>query len=326
MTESIIATFDDVKFVEGVTKMTQNNWQKYFKSAIPNGVYSGLEFKNSQNASKYYNFLDGIAFVNGMMAEISTPDGYTDLGAITPSASDAFFCLRIYFDREQAELVQKTDIYTDISRWNDNYYKYMNTLGYLEKQEDYECERNLTYYEIPLFYIVSGWSNGPLSSGIDLRRMIKPDQSRKLNPRVPCIYSNYSTLLSSNNIYTVSSDTTFYIDAINLPNDAIIVNTSRSSVSVTIITDHFGNEFLGYSSSIPTEYASLYTYTRGLTRHELLFKSGITHSTYTESSGYKKKGETITLGSNQALHITYVESEPYSSEIDYIWRFRFLVE
>ena len=333
MTESIIATFDDVKFVEGVTKMTQNNWQKYFKSAIPNGVYSGLEFKKIGSGSKYYHFMDGVAFVNGMMAEISTPDGYTDLGAITPSENDAFFCLRIYFDREQAELIQKTDIYLDIPYWGTlsepNYYKYMNTLGYLEKFEDYECERNLTYYEIPLFYIVSGWSYGPLTDGIDLRRMVKPDQARALNPQVPCIYRNSFALLSSNNLYMLTGGMTvmtFYIDAINLPNDAIIVNNTGSNVTVQIITDHYCGDLIDLDSTVPSLYADIYTYSRGLVRHTLLIKSGITHSSYTSSTGYKCKGEAITLGANQALHITYVSSEAYGSGDVYAYSYKFLVE
>lgn len=308
MTESIIATYDNVKFIEGVTKMTQDNWQSYFSPVIQNGVYSGLEFQQYGGSSyNTFRITDGIAYVNGIRAELHTPEGYTDIGAWHESGdSDAFFCLRVYFDQEKAEIIKKTGIVDLVTEYvPDDFYKYTYTLGYFLQDESYQCERNFDYYEIPLIYF--GMSTTFLRYGRDLRRMIKIDGKREFNPRVPCVYTNNYNLLKSNNVNTNLS---FYIDVINPPDNAIIVAGS-SSATVKLYKEHFINDYYCTNgSSYPyTKYRDAYMYQMGLKRFKFYFKTGISHTSGSESSGFLNTYESITLAAYQALHITYIGSD-----------------
>lgn len=319
MTESIIATYDNVKFIEGVTEMTQDNWQSYFSPVIQNGVYSGLEFQQYGSSSSItFRITDGIAYVNGIRAELHTPEGYTDIGAWYESGDpDAFFCLRVYFDQEKAEIIKKTGIVDLVTQTvSDDFYKYTYTLGYFLQDESYQCERNFTYYEIPLMYF--GMSATFLRYGRDLRRMIKIDGKREFNPRVPCVYTNNYDLLKSNNVNTNLS---FYIDVINPPDNAIIMAGS-SGATIKLYKEHFINDYYcSNSSSYPyTKYRDAYAYQRGLKRHEFYFKTGISHTSGSESSGFLNTYESITLAAYQTLHITYIRKDvnPHGDTFQFI--------
>lgn len=325
MTESIIATYDNVKFIEGVTEMTQDNWQSYFSPVIQNGVYSGLEFQQyGSSSSNTFRITDGIAYVNGIRAELHTPEGYTDIGAWHESGySDAFFCLRMYFDQEKAEIIKKTGIIDSVTEYTpEDFYKYTYALGYFLQDESYQCERNFTYYEIPLMYF--GMSTTFLRYGRDLRRMVKIDGKREVDPRNPCIYTNYYNLIRSNNVYTVdNAGTSFYIDVVNSPDNAIIVGGS-SSTTIKLYKEHYINDYYCYNSSgYPySKYKDAYGYARGLSRHSFYFKSGITHSSGSDSTGFLNTYESITLAAYQTLHITYFDKTVSTSGDT----FKFLVE
>lgn len=325
MTESIVATYDNVKFIEGVSKLTQDNWQSYFSHVIQNGVYSGLEFQQQVNTSSImFHITDGIAFVNGIMAELHTADGYTDIGSWYETGNkDAFYCLRVYLNQEKAEIVKKTDIIDSVTASvPDDFYLYTYALGYFLQDESYQCARNNTYYDIPLMYF--GMYATFLRFGRDLRRMVKPDGTREINPKNPCVYANFYNLVRSNNVYAVgTAGTSYYIDSVNLPDDAIIVAGS-SSTTIKLYHEHYINDY--YASNVPqypyTDYKNAYVYQRGLQRYEFLFKSGITHTSGSESSGFLNTYESITLGANQTLHITFA----YKEVSQYGDKFYFLVE
>lgn len=326
MTESIIATYDNVKFIEGVTRMTQDNWQSYFSPVIQNGVYSGLEFQQYGSVvNATFRITDGIAYVNGIRAELHTSEGYTDIGEWFESGDeDAFFCLRVYFDQEKAEIIKKTDIIDEVAVtvWGD-FYKYTYTLGYFLQDESYQCERNFTYYEIPLMYF--GKSANFLRYGRDLRRMVKIDGKKEIDPRTPCLYVNQYNLLRSNNIYTVdTTEKSFYIDVVNLPDNAMIV-AGNSGATVKLYKEHFINDYYcTNNSSYPySDYKTAYDSAYGIRRHTLNFKSGITHSSGSDSTNFLNTYESVTLAANQVLHISYIGNESMS---DRGYTYKFFVE
>ena len=155
MTENILATYDNVKFIEGKTKLTQPNWQSYFGASIPNGVFSGLELRQQdQGVTLNYYVMDGVAFVNGIKAELSTAQGYTDIGQLyIADDKDCFVCLRVYFGSEKAELIRKDHIIDGITEYtSSDYYKYTWALGKFIQDEAYQCERGNNYWDIPLYY------------------------------------------------------------------------------------------------------------------------------------------------------------------------------
>lgn len=143
----VLATSDDVKFIEGVTKMTQSNWMSYFGNAIPSGVIEGFKPFVDNRTNR---ISDGTVIANGIVAKITTDDGYTDFTLPDPyySRYDTFLCVRVYFSEERAELVQKFNL----SSSNDN-----DELSEVEENlitdESYGCIRNSEFYEVPVFYV-----------------------------------------------------------------------------------------------------------------------------------------------------------------------------
>ena len=330
MTESIIATYDNVKFIEGITPMTQDNWQSYFSPVVQNGVYSGLEFQQyTSNSGILFRVTDGVAYVNGIRAELHTPEGYTDIGSWYESGDkDAFFCLRVYRNQEKAEIVKKINIVDSIVEAAYDWFKYTWALGKFIGDESYQCENNFVYYEIPLIYF--GKASGFLRYGRDLRRMVKPDGKREVNPRNPDIYNNQYNLIRSNNVYTFETGTTYpyYIDAVNPPDDAIIF-TEYSNTYVKLYKEQYINDCYCYNdSSYPyLNYENAYDGLYGLIRNEYYFKSGITHSSGSDSgSSFRNKYELITLNTYQTLHITLLEKYAFPVGSFSIPAYRYLVE
>ena len=204
MEEVVLATFNNVKFIEGVSKMTQENWQSYFSSVIPNGVYSGLEPRNYIGTTQYSSgnifITDGEVFANGIYAKITTPEGYTDIGVVPASITtirDRFICIRVYFDTEQAELIAKYNIApeADTSSSAPELYQSQDWLfqiqgRYFVDDESYCCERTSRYWELPIFYQSTRflpWSSyeSAYSRGIDLRRMITLNKTKIFNENMP---------------------------------------------------------------------------------------------------------------------------------------------
>ena len=254
MDESVLLTFDDVKFIQGETKMNQSNWQSYFGGALKNGVYSGLDVNKSQmgvldNTGASYVMNDGIIYVNGICAKIETETGYTNFGRLNSAIADQFVCARVYFNTETIELIQKTDI-TDISSGtlSQKRLALMKTLMEFENDESYCCERNSEYWEIPLFYRTKNKltsdsdSKSWLFGGVDLTR--RPAENSKLIR----LMTNYNTTsiayqsidanpISGNNSYYVEqvgdhNQHNIYMDTVNEPHGAVAFLDNTSTLVV----------------------------------------------------------------------------------------------
>lgn len=187
MEESVIATFDDVKFIEGLTKMTQANWQKYFGTILPNGVYEGLNRKvePQYGTSLPYQLNDGVLLANGILASIETENGYTEIqpiyGAGTTGIMDKFICARVFFNDETVELIQKTNVSGASMDDTDETInaKFLSTVMEFSHDESYCCERNDSFWDIPLLYRTRFTKNGNtyywFNEGLDLSRNVRLD-------------------------------------------------------------------------------------------------------------------------------------------------------
>ena len=258
MDESVLASFSEVNFIEGSTFLTQENWQEYFSPVIKNGIYEGLEPRNYITSTAFTNgrriITDGTVFANGICAKISTSNGYTDIGTLPSGARDRFICVRVYFDSQTAELIQKTNIIPELtpteievssdvsSNLHQNY-----AVNRFERYEDYCCDRNDLYWDIPILYQTP--INSAYSEGVDLRRLIKHNSSEIMNPNYTSLKSipDNSYIISGSNHYRIQMNSNFdadqypylesihdvylYFDPINKPNKAkvyIIGSNSRS--------------------------------------------------------------------------------------------------
>ena len=273
MEEAVIATFNDVKFIEGETFLTQENWQGYFAPTIKNGVYEGLEPRNYLGSTTYTNgrifVTDGIVFANGICAKIETADGYTDFGTCpTTGTHDRLICVRVYFDSQTAQLIQKTNV-MKIPEGGTNY-KYYSAYAIrtFAHDESYKMDRNNTYWDIPIFYQGTQdleWT----SKGIDLRRIINKEQ--EIDPVDTCFkgYSPRKYKVSGNNVYHVTAELgnvsyCFVFDIINKPDGATIVldrpiNTftpaDTTSIIFTLIgatNNYLASDDFGAASFQPT--------------------------------------------------------------------------
>lgn len=241
MEESVIATFDNVKFIEGETLMTQGNWQEYFSQVIPNGVYSGFDIRNYVGATAYSNgrriITDGVVFVNGIYAKIETDNGYTDIGTIpdsTGGTNNRFVCVRVYFAQEKAQIVSKNNISTSGS--------FASTVMNFFNDESYNCTRNIEYWDIPLFFQTE--DDSMFDQGVDLRRFAKK-QEIQINPDYG-IKNPYSHVvgISGGNTYTFTNiDPTaklhVYFDVVNPPKHARLIVNRTTELSSDHI--HFHN-------------------------------------------------------------------------------------
>ena len=239
MEEAVIATFNEVNFIEGETFLTQQNWQEYFGPVIKNGVYEGLEPRNYLGSTTYTNgrtfITDGTVFANGICAKISTANGYTDIGTCpTDGVYDRLICVRVYFDSQTAQLIQKTNVMEVAEGGSPSKYASANAMITFAHDETFRMERNETYWDIPIFY--QGIQSYEWSSlGLDLRRIINKD--RKNDPVDTCFKGYYPKKykISGNNVYHIDAEvgnTTYHIsfDMIDRPDDAIIVVYRDASI------------------------------------------------------------------------------------------------
>lgn len=238
MEEAVIATFDDVKFIEGTTKLTQDNWQSYFGSTIKNGVISGLN--RDESVLGTYRMKDGILIANGILATITTENGYTEFSAYNMYSSnkyDRFICARIYFDTESVELIEKTNI-TSIDDSSTTLVKnkqIMRTLMEFAHDESYCCERNSVFYDIPLLYqsasSVNASGTGWLKYGVDLTR--RPYRKQNIISKSNMLSTTPTTKISGNDIYYCQNPSSHFAflfpDIIDVPNDLVIVHRPNYS-------------------------------------------------------------------------------------------------
>ena len=271
MDEAVIATFNEVNFIEGETFLTQQNWQEYFGPVVKNGVYIGLEPRNYLNGITYTNgrtfITDGTVFANGICAKITTANGYTDIGTCpTVGTHDRLICVRVYFDSQTAQLIQKTNV-MDIPEGGTGYKYYsVYAMTHFAHDESYKMERNNSYWDIPIFY--QGTQDLEWSSlGLDLRRIINKD--REIDPVDTCFKGYYPKKykISGNNIYHIDAELgsntyLFAFDMIDRPNEAIIVlnrdvATHSASVATRLSFSGYGatNNFLASSNSGFVDFA-----------------------------------------------------------------------
>ena len=155
MAETLIATVDNVKFINGVTEMNQANWQEYFASQFRNRIIDGL---TPSASSSGISVADGSVIVNGIYAKTAFTNGSVSLSY---SGYDAFVCLRVYLNEERVELVEKYNIAASSTSQN-----IQTEAGNFMADESYQCTRNDTIYEIPIIYAGKDY----FSSGVDLRK------------------------------------------------------------------------------------------------------------------------------------------------------------
>ena len=259
MQESVVATFNNVKFIRSTTSMTQANWQEYFGNAIQSGVYSGLEQRNYNGSTVYTNgrrlITDGVVFANGIYAKLETEDGYTDIGAFPSGVVDRMIVVRVYYGSETAELVQKTglaEVSTGIPAQD---YLCQHELMNLTFDESRNCVRNSEYYEIPIFY--QGRTSTFLSEGKDLRRMVcrdtrKPAQDTN-NTGIKSPESNVILLKGNDNVRLTTAGTyKVYVDSVDQPFDAMIYYGTGSVDTYTFEFSQYpfsNNDIATYASS-----------------------------------------------------------------------------
>jgi len=224
MEETIIGTFEDVKFIQGQTKMTQPNWQEYFSAGFPNGIYEGLNVYLTTNTADECKIYDGTAFVNGLCVKIKTEDGYTDIAR--ESLTDRFYCLRVNIIEGTAELVMKTGIAADLQRAT-----VAAEIGKFIEDDSYCCDRNEVIYELPLLYGGTLGAPYPIDSGfeqgIDLRRIV----TNKLDFHEMNTFTHLSLDIAKDGIYQWQLSTNNFAapDIINIPNGATIYLYNGSS-------------------------------------------------------------------------------------------------
>lgn len=164
--EQVLYTGYNTQFIEGVTKMNQENWQEYFGATLESKILSGFDFYTragtTSQSGLWLHINDGIAIANGIVGKTEFDEGYFEDPDILPGdRNDILYCARIHFGEERIELVKKFGI----TPYNQNN-NYSDILKELLIDESAYCDRNTDYYEIPITYI-----NGLTSiAGMDLRR------------------------------------------------------------------------------------------------------------------------------------------------------------
>ena len=146
--EQILYTGNDVQFIEGITCMSQSNWQKYFGSAFENKILSGLyPVTVARSGGLQLRIYNGAVNANGIFGQIKSQDGYIEIPYSSPGNGNyRFICARLYTDEERLEIVSKVDYigtdYSTLSTAVANFYT----------DEAYQCERDANYYEFPIYY------------------------------------------------------------------------------------------------------------------------------------------------------------------------------
>lgn len=300
MDETVIETFDDVKFIQGVTKMNQTNWQKYFGTVIPNGVYSGLmvqDYYGEQTFSYPTILTDGSVFVNGLYAEVKTEEGFTDIStASAQGLRDRFICLRVWLNEPKAEIIQKSNIAEAPGSGQTWETTTTIELAKFVADESYCCERNDFYWDVPLFY--NSEETGtirPLQSGRSLRRIVDLSHKRQINPVLHGIKhrptQNY-ILMSGSNLYsgnTYNGVVNLFLDDLDMPFGAVysIAALSSSGMTINLHNDIWTN------SAVAWDYYTRYT------NKNFIFNDP-TEWTHTSSNTY-----TLNVSANDSPYLVF---------------------
>lgn len=260
-TESVISTTTNVKFIESATKMTQENWQAYFGAALPNGIYKGFGLQYNSTSGPI-SFDAGTAFANGVLANVATATTFS--ASVSDSDIDRFFCLRIYFGEEKAQIIAKTGIAASTADSS-----IVAEFDKFAANEAYNCTRNDDYYEIPLFY--QGPDSGHYHWGFDLRRIIEKQRDLRNDPDIIesdsfgatdahqiCSNHKYAIMLGLNG----TSESICYLDPVNIPDGAAIrvmggsaqKTFSFSSFPWSYQLSYYGSSHLDFSTVPATKF------------------------------------------------------------------------
>lgn len=148
MQETVVKTGTNVKFIGSTTKMTQANWQDYFKVFKKTGFVGIDSFKVETAVLNYPRIYDGAVMVNGILAKYETDDGFFYSTKPTQSEIDALFCVRVYLQEEKIEIVRKTGLAAGTS-----YQNCADVIVNLIQNEDAYCTRNDTYFDVAFCYL-----------------------------------------------------------------------------------------------------------------------------------------------------------------------------
>ena len=313
MNESVISTFTGVKFIQGLTPMTQENWQSYFGSAIKNGVYSGLAPKNAPQSTVSIQVTDGVVFANGIQARLETEDGYTDIGSmLNTGLEDRLICVRVHYNSETAELIQKsnvTDIPSSAVERTKNYL-FAQTLAKLTADESYLCTRNESYWDIPIFY--QSKYNSWVMYGRDLRRKVELSPSKLTNPPLDTTDRTwqYGVLISGQNRYTAGESTrrvVFFPDVINQPDGSIVTIFGGNEGYDFILSDTpytgewiYFDDHVGETIPFQQNWKTNYTFSNGTGVWTQITIMG--EGTNNAVLGYKR---TIPAGTSKSFRISF---------------------
>ena len=313
MNESVISTFTGVKFIQGLTPMTQENWQSYFGSAIKNGVYSGLAPKNAPQSTVSIQVTDGVVFANGIQARLETEDGYTDIGSmLNTGLEDRLICVRVHYNSETAELIQKSNV-TDIPSSAVERTKnslFAQTLAKLTADESYLCTRNESYWDIPIFY--QSKYNSWVMYGRDLRRKVELSPSKLTNPPLDTTDRTwqYGVLISGQNRYTAGESTrriVFFPDVINQPDGSIVTISGGNGGYDFILSDTpytgewiYFDDHVGETIPFQQNWKTNYTFSNGTGVWTQITIMG--EGTDNAVLGYKR---TIPAGTSKSFRISF---------------------
>lgn len=150
--EQVLYTGYNTQFIEGVTKMNQENWQEYFGATLESKILSGFDFYTRAGTTSqsgiWLHINDGIAIANGIVGKTEFDEGYFEDPDIIPGDRiDLLYCARIYFGEERIEIVKKFHL-SDYAQRND----YSDRMKEFLTDESAHCDRNTDFYEIPILY------------------------------------------------------------------------------------------------------------------------------------------------------------------------------
>ena len=264
MTDEIIVTStNDVKFIQGVTKMNQENWMKYFKYLLSNGVLKGLYRHNYPNDT-FDGLYPGAVATEGLISEITSDDldSYGKIRITRPTVeqgfNDIFICARVYLHEGTAELVIKnlSDTY--------NLQTIAGTESRLILNESYGCVRNEEIYEMPLWYGSQIFADDMESqyktwwNGRDLRRYGKTYLYEDINNSHKQGYVTPIRLSNSQSTYSINS--LRYTDITSITTQTINIAIDPMNPPELCTLTFSGNYTYNYSINFLKQYWQIGNY------------------------------------------------------------------
>lgn len=265
MQETVVKTGTNVKFIGSVTKMTQANWQDYFKAFKKTGIVGADSFKVETAMLSYPRIYDGVVMVDGILAKYETDDGYFYSTKPSQSEIDALFCVRVYLQQEKIEIVRKTGLAAGTS-----YQNCADVIVNLIQNEDAYCTRNDTYFDVAFCYL----NYNDDQHNVDCRRY-----SEDVKANMPHGF--------------LSGDGSVYYSGANVDIEGIDPFNPPDDLHFTYIASQSGNYYVQFNVNylIGNYYGNLHTNVEPLVRTALPL-------TFCYTSDFTASGNTIKHTSN----------------------------